>query len=167
MTTPTNWDDAAADALDNIYHGRSIVRDLDNLRWHLDEFINAEYRADANTPHTAKFWQDFGTATLRVAEKKYPDARKYLTQYDVHALLIKKQHDYGHENIRRFGRDGLLVRVHDKVARLENLTAKNVEPENETIIDTFADIIGYSAIGMMVANDTFMLPLDETLTNLD
>ena len=75
------------------------------------------------------------------------------------ATLIRKQKDYGPENIARFGNIGLLIRMHDKIARLENIYQKcdgefnkavNVNAvSNETIIDTLIDIIGYSAIALM------------------
>jgi len=73
--------------------------------------------------------------------------------------LIRKQRDYGHENISRFGRFGLLVRTHDKLARLRNLQATQNSPENESIIDTYTDIVGYSAIGMMLERNWFSLNL--------
>lgn len=75
------------------------------------------------------------------------------------ATLCRKQNDYGHENIARFGRLGLLVRVHDKIARLNNLLAKGGVPQNESIEDTYVDIVGYSAIGMMVERGWFGLQL--------
>jgi len=74
--------------------------------------------------------------------------------------LAEKQHDYGHDNIARFGRQGLLVRVHDKIARLKNLSINSSgEARNEPIADTYMDIIGYCAIGMMWERDWFMLKL--------
>lgn len=75
--------------------------------------------------------------------------------------LIRKQKDYGHENISRFGRYGLLVRTHDKLARLINLQKTKNNPENESITDTYTDIVGYSAIGMMLERGWFGLPLIE------
>jgi len=75
------------------------------------------------------------------------------------ATLIRKQKDYGPENIARFGNIGLLIRMHDKIARLENIYAKCESDFNkavgvnavsdETIIDTLIDIMGYSAIALM------------------
>jgi hypothetical protein len=82
----------------------------------------------------------------------------------VHATLVRKQRDYGHENIRRFGRQGLMVRMHDKVARLENLLSSSdggVKPNNESIEDNIMDVIGYAAIGMMWESRLFLLPLAE------
>lgn len=74
-------------------------------------------------------------------------------------ILIKKQKDYGPLNIWRFGLKGIIVRVHDKVARLENLLSKQSEACNESIEDTLIDIIGYSAIAIMLMRDQFLTPL--------
>ena len=81
----------------------------------------------------------------------------------VHGVLVRKQMDYGHENIRRFGRIGLIVRMQDKVARLENLIARGAheDPQNESLFDNVVDVMGYSAIGLMWESQTFLLPLKE------
>lgn len=81
---------------------------------------------------------------------------------DVAKLVIKKQKDYGTGNILNspFGpENGLVVRLYDKVARLKNLTANKKKPNNESIEDTWSDIVGYSMIGIMVEREVFTLPL--------
>jgi hypothetical protein len=81
----------------------------------------------------------------------------------VHRVLVKKQMDYGHNNIKRFGRIGLIVRMQDKVARLENLMSKyddDATPQNESILDNVIDVMGYSAIGIMWEREQFLLPLE-------
>jgi hypothetical protein len=81
-------------------------------------------------------------------------------QDDLTSTLIRKQSDYGHNNIARFGRQGLIVRCHDKVARLKNLHLSRAgQAANESIADTYTDIIGYSAIGMMWERGWFLLNL--------
>jgi len=75
-------------------------------------------------------------------------------------LLARKQHDYGHQNINKFGEQGVLVRLWDKIARYENLVRRGVEPENESLRDTLTDIIGYCVIWQMLKNNTFQLPLE-------
>jgi hypothetical protein len=72
---------------------------------------------------------------------------------------LRKQHDYGHENIARFGRLGLLVRVHDKIARLENLLGTGSSPNHESIEDNVVDVIGYSIVAAMWEEGTFLLAL--------
>lgn len=76
------------------------------------------------------------------------------------ALLCRKQRDYGKSAISRFGRAGLVVRTHDKIARLKNLLLSRTKPSNESISDTFTDIIGYCALGMMWERGWFNLPFD-------
>lgn len=84
----------------------------------------------------------------------------------VHEILVRKQMDYGHENIRRFGRIGLIVRIQDKTARLENLVAKGAEddPQNESLLDNVVDVMGYSAIGLMWEAGTFLFPLEQPVS---
>lgn len=82
-----------------------------------------------------------------------------ITQQELIETLIRKQRDYGHQNIAMFGRDGLLIRVHDKIARLENLVGRGAEAANEPIRDTVLDIAGYSTIGVMWDRKQFLLEL--------
>jgi len=79
----------------------------------------------------------------------------------MHRLLVGKQRDYGHENILLFGLTGVAVRVCDKVARLKTLTLEGYEPTNESLLDTWRDLVGYSVIGLMLWNGTFKLELKE------
>ena len=98
---------------------------------------------------------------------------------EIVVLIARKQHDYGHNNVERFGVPGLLVRVHDKVARLRNLSARQlaqlveenglplppVAPErNESMQDTLIDVVGYSIVALMVIEGQFTLPLAADLT---
>lgn len=84
----------------------------------------------------------------------------WMFREDITSTLVRKQSDYGHHNIARFGRQGLVVRCHDKVARLKNLhLARHGKAANESLVDTYVDIIGYSAIGMMWERGWFLLDL--------
>lgn len=76
--------------------------------------------------------------------------------------VTRKQRDYGAENIAKFGLNGLVIRIHDKVARLENLIKKGTDPSNESVQDTLLDIIGYSVIAIKWINKTFLLPMSNT-----
>jgi hypothetical protein len=110
-----------------------------------------------NTESLIADWQELARLTLQWGFHAY-----YLvTLNTLSNTLVKKQRDYGHENIARFGRQGLLIRTHDKIARLENLTkvARSYAAQNESITDTVLDIAGYSTIGVMWERGTFLLPL--------
>jgi len=73
-------------------------------------------------------------------------------------LLISKHHDYGPKNIAHSpggALNGLRVRMWDKVARINNLIDSNVAPSNESLRDSFLDLLNYSAIAMMVLDKTW------------
>jgi hypothetical protein len=72
---------------------------------------------------------------------------------EAHALLLKKHADYGPTNIANApggAVNGLRVRMHDKLARINHLIDSGVEPENESLRDSFLDLANYGIIGLMV-----------------
>lgn len=95
----------------------------------------------------------FGAAALVELEQNG------ITKRDILDLLVRKQKDYGCENINRFGTTGLDVRLWDKLARLINLRKNGNTPENESYLDTLMDIVGYTVIREMVLRDKFNLPV--------
>jgi hypothetical protein len=69
------------------------------------------------------------------------------------ALLVRKQRDYGSKNISQSpggALNGLRVRMHDKLARINNLIDSGREPENESLRDSFIDLANYATIALMV-----------------
>jgi len=68
-------------------------------------------------------------------------------------LLISKHMDYGPKNIGQSpggAINGLRVRMHDKLARINNLYEKDVDPEHESLQDSFKDMANYAIIGLLV-----------------
>jgi hypothetical protein len=68
-------------------------------------------------------------------------------------ILLKKQQDYGPLNIAYApggAMNGLRVRMHDKLARLNNLIDKGNTPNYESIEDTLIDLANYAIIGLLV-----------------
>ena len=68
-------------------------------------------------------------------------------------LLLQKHKDYGPLNIAQSPggpRNGLRVRIWDKIARINNLIDKGSSPENESLEDSFKDLANYAVISMMV-----------------
>lgn len=68
-------------------------------------------------------------------------------------VLVKKQSDYGPLNIARAPGgplNGLRVRMHDKLSRINHLIDNGATPENESLRDSFLDLANYSIIAMMV-----------------
>jgi hypothetical protein len=82
------------------------------------------------------------------------------TEYALDAVevLISKHKDYGPSNIADAPGgplNGLRVRLHDKIARLNHLIDSGVAPQHESLFDTFLDIANYGLIGMMVLEDAW------------
>lgn len=157
-----SWNDAAAANLAHIYSFSVNPGDINYLRRHLDEMIDDYFLAapDADSSECRLRWLKLGM--------KARDLGSGLGYFDFFAapaelleILVRKQRDYGHENIARFGRLGLLVRVHDKIARLENLLASGAKPNNESILDNIADVVGYCVIGAMWEEGNFLLALQQ------
>lgn len=72
---------------------------------------------------------------------------------EAHLLLLKKHRDYGPTNIANApggAVNGLRVRMHDKLARINHLIDNGAEAENEPLRDSFLDLANYGIIGLMV-----------------
>lgn len=68
-------------------------------------------------------------------------------------LLLSKHRDYGPRNISDAPGgpiNGLRVRMHDKLARINNLTDSGADPEHESLEDSFKDMANYAIIGLLV-----------------
>ncbi len=85
---------------------------------------------------------------------------------EAHKLLVDKQADYGPTNIAAFGLPGLVVRLTDKLARLQTLVWSDREPECESVADTLVDMANYALIGRMVQEDAWPLPAPKSLRDL-
>lgn len=72
---------------------------------------------------------------------------------ELEELLLKKHEDYGPKNISDSPGgplNGLRVRMHDKLARINNLIDNNRNPNNESLEDSFIDMANYAIIGLLV-----------------
>ena len=168
----STWNAAARAAVLNIFaffnstgvHSGSALSDV---RQELDVFLEFYFHEAAPAQREIDFWKKLGSLSLaaglnnRVFLGYEPETPAFWELAEqISTTLVKKQQDYGSDNIARFGTTGLQVRFHDKVARLENLAARGANPQNESVFDNYQDLIGYAAIGMMWSSKTFLLPLD-------
>lgn len=81
---------------------------------------------------------------------------------DISDTLIKKQLDYGPNAIKRFGLEGIVIRMSDKMERLINLIELKKDPAvDEAIEDTLFDLAGYAIIGLMYLEGNFPLPIKQ------
>jgi hypothetical protein len=75
------------------------------------------------------------------------------TFFELEQLLLSKHEDYGPKNISESPGgplNGLRVRMHDKLARLNNLVDSGADPKHESLEDTFKDMANYAIIGLLV-----------------
>ena len=69
------------------------------------------------------------------------------------SVLLKKHKDYGPKNIADApggALNGLRVRIHDKIARINNLIDGNKTPQYESLEDSFKDLANYAIIALLV-----------------
>lgn len=68
------------------------------------------------------------------------------------ATMRKKNNDYAKEgdpfhNFRRHGLKGILVRIDDKLCRLDNFLDNGVlSVEDESVVDTLEDVVNYCVL---------------------
>ena len=75
------------------------------------------------------------------------------TTKELSALLLSKHRDYGSKNISLApggALNGLRVRMHDKLARINNLVESGATPDHESLEDSFKDMANYAIIGLLV-----------------
>lgn len=71
-------------------------------------------------------------------------------------LLIRKHRDYGPKNISHSpggAINGLRVRMHDKLARINHLVDNQQQAHNEPLRDSFIDLANYAMIGLLVLDE--------------
>ena len=79
-------------------------------------------------------------------------------------LLISKNQKYGKDNILNstdFGvepKKGVALRMNDKFERLKN-GLQGMDLGKEGFVDSFGDLIGYSAVGLMLELGWYELPI--------
>jgi len=154
---PTTWKEAAETASEIIFgcvrpHAKVSVA---GLKEHHEKIINDFFESPTTDLLIAR-WSTLGSMAIEysIQDDSAISAKTLVT------TLCKKQHDYGPNNILRFGQKGLMIRVWDKISRLDNLSTQDYAPEvDESKIDTLLDIAGYSTIGIMLRRGWFRLPL--------
>ena len=72
-------------------------------------------------------------------------------------LFKRKNADYG-DAFAKYGSVGVIVRMGDKIARLQSITSSSVSLINsESIRDTLIDLHNYSAMAIMLLDDNNQL----------
>lgn len=160
LSTPGWWYVSSNEDRDHEGLRRSIhVRGLRHAVKESSQYAE-EYRA-AYTNHRGQTmtWDEANGATVEergfVLDKKDANFEQCVrATYDAAELLLLQKHkDYGPKNISQSPGgplNGLRVRMWDKMARINNLLDTGAQPENESLRDSFVDLLNYSAIALLV-----------------
>ena len=81
------------------------------------------------------------------------EAQLKAVQDEARALFVKKNTDYG-DSFATYGPVGVLVRMGDKINRLNSITKSGVTLVNtESLRDTLIDLHNYSAMAVMLMDE--------------
>jgi hypothetical protein len=72
------------------------------------------------------------------------------------SVLLSKHKDYGPKNISQSpggALNGLRVRMHDKMARINHLVESGATPSHESLKDSFLDLANYAIIALLVLDE--------------
>lgn len=158
MTSFSSWDAAAGAAVLRIIEKFANSRralDMQEIRDYFESILDDFFNFGTIT------YVDFeylGYLAICGGQTSFPENPAEIAVH-LTETLIRKQRDYGPENIARFGTQGILVRAHDKLARLENLISRGLSPENESVADNYLDLAGYAIVGSLWERHEFLLPL--------
>ena len=153
------WDEAASDAAAEIHRRlseSSVLQTLpmvETLQW-IEDDIRMLHRGAVKPK---QLLASIGALALVNATTRGTWSER---AEDVAQLAARKHHDYGTDNILSFGTKGIAVRMNDKLARIRNLEGRSTGAYNEALVDSWADLVGYSIVGLMVVDGTFTLPLE-------
>lgn len=153
-----SWNDGAAAAANKIvdFPKPAPALAINEIR-HSFTLLENDYASNPDSGMLSLSWAGVGNSAMRYA-------RHTGHGFELNELvetLVRKQRDYGHQNILRFGTYGVIVRCHDKIARLEHLLGNNKVPNNESIRDNLMDVAGYAAIGIMLNHGWFEKELED------
>ena len=109
---------------------------------------------------------DFNKVTNTNNKTKDRITQMMTVQKEALELFKKKNQDYG-DAFANYGTIGVLVRMGDKIARLQSITQKSVSLVNtESLKDTLIDLHNYSAMAIMLLDEVEEIDLtDENLSH--
>ncbi len=74
-------------------------------------------------------------------------------QNELLETFIKKNNDYGNDNLDKFGKIGIMIRLQDKINRYINIKKNEIHlVEDESLDDTIKDLINYSYLFLIHDN---------------
>lgn len=74
---------------------------------------------------------------------------------EILTILNEKHKKYGTKNLEEYGLLGIIIRMNDKIQRLETqLSLDDIEKQKSIIKDQLIDLQGYSINGLRILNET-------------
>lgn len=155
---PANWREAAHDQL-AIINGEQT-----DVALYVSEVVDAiDFANDFYDGRKFRRADDQVLRAGRIAwqwlKEFHEEDEKELFDQMLH-LLCERQAKYGHKNILKRLEMGILVRMSDKAARLENMEDERRDFADDSVVDAWMDIVGYTVIYLMLDADTFTLELE-------
>jgi len=135
--------------------------------------LGRECACEKNDPNCAECWLDLpvfdniGPTKFAIVKESPDGPVPEQSQFDEDVrnrfdecleLLLRKHKDYGPANIANAPGgplNGLRVRMHDKLARINHLIDSGVEPSNESLRDSFLDAANYAVIALLVLDNVW------------
>jgi len=109
--------------------------------------LDLECMCEKNDPNCTECWVPVASEFERDVRNRFDECLE---------LLLRKHKDYGPSNIANApggALNGLRVRMHDKLARINHLIDTGCLPENESLRDSFLDLANYSVIALCVVDE--------------
>jgi hypothetical protein len=114
---------------------------------------SSESRSEGINILQGRFLPDGQLKNSSVARELHLEVNLSNLSQELSGLLLSKHKDYGPKNISLApggAINGLRVRMHDKLARINNLIDSGASPEHESLEDSFKDMANYAIIGLLV-----------------
>jgi hypothetical protein len=96
-------------------------------------------------------WEDHTIEPIDFKNRPSVNAESIQKECDsLSSVLIKKNHDYGNsvqKQFQKYGLTSILIRLDDKLSRLDNLLTNKQRVSDESIMDTLQDLAGYALLG--------------------
>ncbi|MGC8676194.1 MAG: nucleotide modification associated domain-containing protein [Candidatus Micrarchaeia archaeon] len=145
-------------AVDKVIGACSAVNgDFADALVHMNEFFWNKFDTPKSIENFSDdgFFEELAVTALRAASalsgKPVADVGK-----ECYELGVRKNKDYGSDNILRFGTMGIIVRIGDKINRLNNIQKSGTASvTDEKMIDTIMDVFNYAVYGIMLSNNVW------------
>lgn len=150
-----SWEKNFYNTLNHVAGGTDFSKEgnkksIDDLYGHLSNRFKSI--SDIKDFKDQKFFSELALSTLERIANDTGKSPKTIIE-EAFDLGKRKNRDYGSDNILLFGTAGIIVRVGDKLKRLNTLKSNKAEVADEKIVDTLMDVFNYAVYGYMLSND--------------